>query len=172
MRISMGLAMTAGILLATAATAQTAAPPPPPPPGGGLVRADANGDGVITRAETIAEAQARFDAMDTNKDGKVTPEERDAAREAMRAQWRGGAGGRRGGGGFGLRGGAGGDATLTRAEAVERAGARFDRLDTNHDGKLDATERAAMRPMGGRRGGAGGGDMPPPPPPPPATPAR
>ncbi|MEH3159168.1 MAG: hypothetical protein PGN08_09710 [Sphingomonas taxi] len=168
--------MAAGVLLATAATAQTAAPPPPPPPspsppGGGLMRADANGDGIITRAEMITDAQARFDAMDTNKDGKVTPEERDAAREAMRAQWRGGAGGR--GGGFGMRGGGGGgDATLTRAEAVERAGARFDRLDTNHDGKLDATERAAMRPMGGRRGAAGGGDMPPPPPPPPATPAR
>jgi len=145
-----GLAMASG-LLATGAIAQTM--PPAPPPGGGMMRLDANHDGVITRAEMIAEADARFAAMDTNKDGKVTPEERDATRQAMRA--------RRGGGdeprGAGMR--PGGDREMTRADALDRAGKRFDRLDTNHDGRLDAAELAAARPM---RGPRGGGDMPPP----------
>jgi hypothetical protein len=150
-----GLAMTSG-LLATAAVAQTV--PPAPPPGGGMMRLDANHDGVITRAEMIAEAEARFAVMDTNKDGKVTPEERDAAREAMRAQRRGGDGGPRGG--AGMRGS--GDRDMTRAEALDRAGRRFDRLDANHDGRLDAAELAAARPM---RGPRGGGDTPPPAPP-------
>jgi hypothetical protein len=34
---------------------------------------------------------------------------------------------------------------VTKAEWQARSAARFDRLDTNHDGTLDATERAAMR---------------------------
>ena len=146
-----GLAMASG-LLATGAIAQTM--PPAPPPGGGMMRLDANHDGIITRAEMVAEADARFAAMDTNRDGKVTPDERDAAREAMRAQ-RGGGEGRRGGG-AGMR--AGGDREMTRADALDRAGKRFDRLDTNHDGRLDAAELAAARPMRGPRGG----DMSPP----------
>ncbi len=33
----------------------------------------------------------------------------------------------------------------TRAEVAEHAAKLFDRLDANHDGKLDATDRAAMR---------------------------
>ncbi|MEA1082974.1 hypothetical protein SFC76_01775 [Sphingomonas sp. CD22] len=140
-----GLAIASG-LLATAAVAQTV--PPAPPPGGGMMRLDANHDGVITRPEMIAEAEARFAAMDADKDGKVTPAERDAARP----QWRG----------AGNRPRGGGDREMTRAETLARAGQRFDRLDTNHDGKLDAAELAAARPM---RGPRGGGDTPPPAPP-------
>lgn len=34
--------------------------------------------------------------------------------------------------------------TMTRADAQARAAQLFDRLDTNHDGKLDDTDRAAM----------------------------
>jgi Ca2+-binding EF-hand superfamily protein len=49
--------------------------------------ADTNSDGAITTAEFTAAALQRFDAMDTNKDGQVTPEERQAAREQMRAKW-------------------------------------------------------------------------------------
>ncbi|WP_445192521.1 hypothetical protein ACT009_00850 [Sphingomonas sp. Tas61C01] len=47
-----------------------------------------------------------------------------------------------------------GNGVVTKAEWQARSAARFDRLDTNHDGTLDATERAAMRdrrrPPGGR----------------------
>lgn len=158
MRTALITMMAAGGLLATAATAQTAPQAPAPAPNGaarphgGMMRADANGDGTVTRAEVIAQAQARFDAMDTNHDGTVTPEERSAARAAMWAKR---------GGGTGdapamNRGGNGGGRTLTRADATARAGARFDRMDTNHDGKLDATEMAAARSAmhHGRRGGA------------------
>jgi len=38
---------------------------------GPFARADANGDGVVTRAEWIAAANARFDKFDTNHDGKL-----------------------------------------------------------------------------------------------------
>ena len=43
--------------------------------GGQFGRADADGDGTITRAEWIAAATARFDKLDVNKDGKLTPDE-------------------------------------------------------------------------------------------------
>lgn len=147
MRIALALMTAAGGMLGGAALAQTTmAPPPPPPPvhGGGMMRADADHDGVITRAEMIANAEARFAAMDADKDGKVSAAERDAARDAMQAR-------RRGGGGYGMRGDPDGDVALTRAVVVDRAGKRFDRLDTNRDGKLDAAERAAARPKRGAR---------------------
>ncbi|WP_249341042.1 MULTISPECIES: hypothetical protein [unclassified Sphingomonas] len=42
---------------------------------GRFARADADGNGTITRAEWIAAANARFDKLDVNKDGKLTPDE-------------------------------------------------------------------------------------------------
>ena len=50
--------------------------------------ADANKDGRVTLAEAKAKPLARFDAAETNKDGTLSPEERKAAREAMRAERR------------------------------------------------------------------------------------
>lgn len=48
--------------------------------------ADTNGDHAISRDEFLAAALKRFDAADTNHDGKVTPEERKAAfRAGMKA---------------------------------------------------------------------------------------
>jgi len=37
------------------------------------------------------------------------------------------------------------DGTITRDEAIAAATARFDKLDANHDGKIDQTEIAAMK---------------------------
>lgn len=54
--------------------------------GGGWMKADTNGDKAITQAEFTASALARFDRMDANKDGQVTAEERQAARQAMRGK--------------------------------------------------------------------------------------
>jgi len=57
-----------------------------------MARADTNGDKAITQAEFQTAALARFDAADANKDGRVTPEERAAQREAWKAkagEWRG-----------------------------------------------------------------------------------
>ena len=57
------------------------------------------------------------------------------------------------------------DGVVTRQEMLDQAGQRFDRLDANHDGKLDRTELERVgRAMRGMRGM--GGDMPPPPAPP------
>lgn len=47
-------------------------------------RQDEDGDGAITWAETRARVEARFDKMDTNSDGVLSEEEREAARDAMR----------------------------------------------------------------------------------------
>jgi Ca2+-binding EF-hand superfamily protein len=56
------------------------------------------------------------------------------------------------------------DGVMTRAEALARADKRFDKLDTDRDGKISAAERSAMtaRPAQGDdvtpgRGGRGGG---------------
>lgn len=57
--------------------------------GGGLFgHADADKDGKVSLAEATAPALQRFDRVDANKDGTITPEERKAARDAMRAQWK------------------------------------------------------------------------------------
>lgn len=49
--------------------------------------ADSDRDGAITKAEFQAAALARFDRLDANKDGTVSPDEAKAARDTMRRQW-------------------------------------------------------------------------------------
>lgn len=74
-------------LLAAPVLAQDAPPPPggPGPRGGGMMmRADTNGDGVITRDEALAQAAQRFDRMDLNHDGKLTRDELEQVGRRMR----------------------------------------------------------------------------------------
>lgn len=178
MRIPFALVLATSALVSVGATAQIVRPSPP------AMMGDADKDGVITLAEARAQSDARFARMDTNKDGKITAGERDAAMQLMRADRieAGGmmpppppppTGGREGGDhgskpdGPGMRADPDGDGVVTRAEFVTRAGTQFDRMDTNRDGKLDKSERHRMRPMRGGPGGHGpdrGGDMPPAPP--------
>ncbi|WP_218139356.1 EF-hand domain-containing protein [Sphingomonas palmae] len=116
--------------------------------GGGLMRADANHDGIVTREEVIADADRRFAAMDTNGDGTVS---RDEMRAAQQARGRGdGAEGRSdrtpptsATGAPDRRGGA--RPPLTQQAFRDRALRMFDRADTNHDGRVDAQEMQAMR---------------------------
>lgn len=58
--------------------------------GGGhmMTMADADKDGKVSLAEALKRPLERFDAADANKDGTLTPEERKAAREKMREEWR------------------------------------------------------------------------------------
>ncbi len=140
-----------------------------------LARADANGDGIVTRDEVMADVAARFAKLDTNGDGKISAEERQAVAEARMAR-RGDMGppppppggemapppGGPGGGRGMQRLDTDGDGMISLAEQQAQATRRFDRVDTNHDGKIDQAERAAI-PARGRRGR--GGDMPPPSPP-------
>lgn len=53
---------------------------------GGWMKADGNGDKAISQAEFVNASLARFDRLDTNKDGRVTAEERQAHRVAMKAK--------------------------------------------------------------------------------------
>jgi hypothetical protein len=123
------------------------------PPGLANLFPDPNGDGVTTKDEMVAAAVARFNAADTNKDGKLSAEERAAA-----------------GPGFGGRGPNAPQGDQTLADVKAAAEARFDRMDANHDGKIDAAERQAildrfqnMRPGAGGPPPAASGNMPPPP---------
>lgn len=58
-------------------------------PGGMIKAADTNQDGQVTKAEFQTAALARFDKADADGDGTVTREERRAAWQAMRAEKRG-----------------------------------------------------------------------------------
>ena len=54
---------------------------------GGMARmADTNGDHAVTRDEFTTAAMRRFDMIDSNKDGSVTPAEQQTAMAAMRAR--------------------------------------------------------------------------------------
>lgn len=169
------------------------------PRGGMLMMADANHDGVVTKAELTAALEARFAKLDANHDGKIDQADRDILRQqrlderfaAMdtnkdgqisKAEYMAAHQGRDGehdrmGRGWGHRGpgrgmGPGGpgdgmkkDGAITKAEFIARPLAMFDKVDTNHDGKVTAEEmkaaRQAMRDNWKDRKG--------PPPPPPAN---
>lgn len=133
---ALGAAMLGGLGVASV---QAQTPPPPPAP---MQQSDADGDGVVTRDEAAADADRRFAAMDTNHDGKLTRDERRAWREQRRAPPppRDGRGDGDGDGARRHRR----DADQTQAEFRDRALKRFDRIDTNHDGRIDANEREAM----------------------------
>jgi hypothetical protein len=128
--------------------------------GMGMMRADANGDGVVTRAEYGAQVDARFARMDANGDGKIDGD------ETLRGRY--------------ARGGdappppppapAGAGAAPpppppmlsgTRDQFRAAAMARFDRLDANRDGKIDAGEMQAMMVMRGARPGGPPPQSPP-----------
>lgn len=153
-----------------AAFAQDAPPQPQRGNGGMLMRADTNNDGILTRAELIASVEARFAKRDTNKDGKITADERRG--KAMRGDHRS-----RGGEGRPNRLDTDNDGAISKAEQVAQATRMFDYIDRNGDGKVDKAERDALRDTmaalnrGHGKGGHGRhGRMGPPPPPPAGTP--
>ena len=126
----------------------------------------------VTKAEMLARADARFDRMDTNKDGQLDANERKAGAEAARAaraERKGGemadfmpGGGRRGGmmgarmeGRMLARIDTNGDGMISKAENRAAVEARFARMDANGDGTIEASERGkgmGKWKRGGRRG--------------------
>lgn len=60
--------------------------PPPAMLDAMFQRMDTDGDGKAMAAEVAAAEMARFDAMDTDHDGTLTPDERRAGMAAMRPQ--------------------------------------------------------------------------------------
>jgi len=95
-------------------------------PKAGMARADANMDGKISRAEADAQARQRFDRLDANHDGFLTPDEMPGpgARMIGRAD-------------------ADHDGKLARPEFLVQSGNRFDRIDANRDGQITADEMKA-----------------------------
>jgi hypothetical protein len=149
MKKTLAAALLGATLLAGTAVAaqQTPAPAPQDRPmrGDMFGKADANGDGTVTKAEFLADIDARFAKHDANKDGKIGKEERPGGGE--------GRGGRMMG-----RADTDGDGAISLAEQRAQASKRFERVDTNSDGKIDKAEsdaaRERMRGMMERRGGA------------------
>ena len=111
----------AGLLVVSAGVAVAAKGPAggPPSPDHMFEMLDLNKDGEITREEAESAREARFQAADTNGDGLLSRDEMTAAREARSA---------------------------------ERQERRFVKLDTNEDGFLSPEEIAAG-PHGERREG-------------------
>ncbi|MFC5067843.1 EF-hand domain-containing protein [Flaviflagellibacter deserti] len=105
---------------------------------------DANKDGVVDKAEFDAFRAQRIDATDENKDGFLDRKEVRESRREMRQEWRKHAG---------LMGrDSDGNGEVSRDEFLAGPEARFDKLDTNHDGKLDQSEiDAARKAMRDRR---------------------
>jgi len=138
--------MLAASAITSVAGAQTPATPPAPTRQGT--------DRVSTRAEAIAQADARFAQMDTDHDGRITAGEMRAYREALHDRMVASGrdvpvpppGGRKHDG-MGRRMDPNGDGSVTREEFEARALKRFDRMDANHDGTIDATERANAAEM-------------------------
>lgn len=115
----------------------------------------------ISKAEMLARADARFDRLDTNKDGQLSADERKAGAEAARAamaEKKGGElqdfvpGARRGGGGMGermlARVDTNGDGLISKAENRAMVEARFARMDADKDGTVEAGEGRKGMGMG------------------------
>ncbi len=151
------LAASAAFLVAGGAFAQAAATAPAPAPsqrgdmhhhmdhGGGMwmKSVDTDGDGAISKAE----ADALFNRIDTNHDGKLDKSEMAAYRKASMEQRRAEMQKE-----FDAKFKAAdknGDGALTKDEAnagLPRLAKHFDQLDANHDGKLTQDEsRPACR---------------------------
>lgn len=143
-KLILAATLGASALAGTAIATQTAAPAPPPP-GAHQIK---HGRTVppATRDEATQRADQRFARMDTNGDGTITTAEREAkkqaraehreARKAMRKQ-----GGER----RIARMDTDGDGNVSREEHRAHALQRFQRQDTNADGRIDDAERSAMR---------------------------
>lgn len=163
-RIALAAILATAGFVAVAAAAQTAPAPAP----------QVGADRTITRDEAMAAADARFDRMDTNKDGKLDATEMAPRRQPAMAPGAtppppadGSAPPPPPGNQMLARLDTNGDGFVDRAEFRAQAMRRFDRMDANKDGKLDPAERQAARDAMGMRGDRGpgaGGDMPPPPP--------
>jgi EF hand len=108
-----------------------------------FARADTDRNGVLSRAEVdrgLPGLAPRFNDIDRNRDGNLSPDEVRTWSASRKAD------DRKREGAFAehfRRADSDGDGALTRAEAdkaLPRLGAKFDRIDANHDGKLTQDE--------------------------------
>jgi hypothetical protein len=107
----------------------------------GAPRSDPYGDATITKADDEKASAARFDQLDTTRDGNLSADEISAAP-----------------GGRGLaRADTNGDGTVSKAEYTASQGQRFGTMDSNKDGQLTKAERDAYRQQMMERMRANGG---------------
>lgn len=171
------LALTAVLLVPLALQAQTTPPapvqPPPtpttPPPSlpmatpgakpqrmaaDKFAHLDSNHDGAITRDEAGAAPQlsSRFDEVDADRDGRLTPAELKAYAKTHRKDPSEKAGKAGKAGKVGMTGGfdqmdTNHDGVVTRDEiaANPKMAKRFDAADANHDGRVTPEEYQAFR---------------------------
>ena len=131
-RLSLAVLAAAGLAVTVPAAAQ-------------MGQADPFGDATIARTDAEASTLKRFDTLDVDHDGSLSPAEMAAARPGM--------GPRQGdrprrGGGMGPMADANGDGKVSREEFAAMQLRMFDRMDADHDGKLTKPERqAAMEEM-------------------------
>jgi len=108
-------------------------------------KADADGNGTLSRAEvekSLPQLVGKFDSIDTNKDGQLSRGELNAWKKAHRAERQAKAAER-----F-KHADTDGDGAISRAEAEKHAprlAQKFDQIDSNKDGKLTQDELRAYR---------------------------
>jgi Ca2+-binding EF-hand superfamily protein len=95
---------------------------------------DANGDGKLTKDETGKMPEARFTALDTDKDGALSVSELEAGHPGMRGKHHGHEGK--------LPGDVNGDGAITKEEASAGAEQMAKKLDADGDGKITKAELA------------------------------
>jgi len=109
--------------------------------------ADADGDGMLSRAEAERAAPRwadQFDAIDADRDGRISPEEVRAWRRSGKDRRKAGVSAK-----FDQlfdRADADHDGALSRTEAragLPRVAGKFDRIDSNGDGRLTREEMRA-----------------------------
>lgn len=110
--------MTCAIVIALQATSAMAAPPAAQPSAAAKPATPAKAVEAPRRADLVRNLEARFSAIDTNRDGVVTADELTGSYVSM--------------------------AGKMEAAAVARRNAAFDRLDKDHDGKISREEWAAI----------------------------
>lgn len=127
------LILTAALLASSPALAQMQRDP-----GAALANADANGDGVTTRAEFQQSRSARFGKADRNRDGAVSRDDfkrlarfRPDVVERLNALI--------------AEADANGDGRVTRDEMSKAPMPIFDRADANRDDRVDQAELGAFK---------------------------
>lgn len=113
-----------------------------------FARMDADGNGRIEAADRAARQAERFARLDTDGSGEVTRAEMDAHHEARKARMEA------------RRTGPDGQRLDYGVERADRRGERFARLDTDNSGGLSQAElQAGREARGGRRDGKRGQRM-------------
>ena len=112
---------------------------------GWFKKADADGNGTLSRAEVekaMPRLAAKFDSIDTDKDGQLSRGELQAWKKAHKGERHAKAAER-----F-RHADTDGDGAISRVEAEKNAprlAKKFDQIDTNKDGKLTEDELRAYR---------------------------